>query len=72
MSAIREQKKDTSEYSASKAPDTREHGEETTSEPDTRLEPGGPLGTPEPTGMSALDPEDVPALDPGTVTPRPR
>ena len=53
-------KDDTSEYSSSKAPDTREHAEEKKSRPDDRLTPGGSLGTPGPTGMSALDRQEVP------------
>jgi len=48
-------KDDTAEYSSSKAPDTREHAEERKSQPDGRLIPGGPLGTPDPTGMEGLD-----------------
>jgi hypothetical protein len=55
-----EKKQDASEYSSSKAPETREEAEEQTSEPDSRLLPGGPLGTPYPTGMSALEHEEVP------------
>ena len=53
-------KDDTSEYSSSKSPETREHAEERKTKVDDRLEPGGPLGTPEPTGMSGLDREQVP------------
>jgi hypothetical protein len=56
-----ETKEDSSEYSSSKAPETREEAEEHTSEPDGRLLPGGPLGTPRPTGMSGLDREQVPS-----------
>jgi hypothetical protein len=55
-------KDDTSEYSSSKAPDIRDQAEEQTSQPDSRLLPGGPHGTPGPTGMSALDREQVPSL----------
>jgi hypothetical protein len=51
---------DTSEYSSSKAPETREHAEERKTKVDERLKPGGALGTPEPTGMSGLDREQVP------------
>jgi hypothetical protein len=72
MSANADQKKDTSDYSASKAPETREHADETESQPDRRLEPGGPLGTPAPTGMSGMDPRDVPALEDENAKPRPR
>jgi len=53
-------KDDTSEYSSSKAPETSEHAEERKTKVDERLEPGGPLGTPDPTGMSALDRDQVP------------
>ena len=53
-------KDDTSEYSSSKAPDTREHAEEQKTKRDDRLTPGGSLGTPDPTGMSALDRGEVP------------
>ena len=53
-------KDDTSEYSSSKAPQTRDHAEEHKTKVDERLNPGGPLGTPDPTGMSALDREQVP------------
>ena len=53
-------KDDTSEYSSSKAPETSEHAEERKTKVDERLNPGGPLGTPDPTGMSALDREQVP------------
>ncbi len=52
---------DTSEYSSSTAPETAAHAEELVSEPDTRLLPGGPRGTPDPTGMSGLDREQVPS-----------
>ena len=54
-------KDDTSEYSASKAPETRQHAEERRTTPDDRLQPGGALGTPDPTGMSALDRDTVPS-----------
>lgn len=53
-------KDDTSEYSSSKAPETREQADEKTSQPDDRLLPGGALGTPEATGMSGLDRAQVP------------
>ena len=56
-------KTDTSEYSASKAPETRQHAEER--EPreftDWRLIPGGKHGSPEPSGMNALHRRDVPS-----------
>lgn len=59
-----ESKRDTSEYSASKAPDTRRHAEERAAEDpvDWRLIPGGRTGSPERIGMDALEqsrqPED--------------
>jgi hypothetical protein len=53
-------KDDTSEYSSSKAPETKEQAEERKPTPDDRLLPGGAMGTPEPTGMSALDRDQVP------------
>ncbi|MEP6917695.1 MAG: hypothetical protein ABJC89_18740 [Acidobacteriota bacterium] len=62
-------KQDTSEYSASKAPETVEQTEEKKPPTDDRLQPGGAHGAAVPTGMSAMDPEDVPGLDPGTDTP---
>jgi hypothetical protein len=54
-------KDDTAEYSSSKAPDTQEHAEERTMDRDARLQPGGAHGTPDPTGMSALDRDQVPS-----------
>ena len=53
--------KDTAEYSATKAPDTKKHAEERQTVVDWRLIPGGVNGTPEAQGMSALDREDVPS-----------
>jgi hypothetical protein len=53
-------KDDTSEYSSSKAPETKAHAEEREPRRDERLLPGGAMGTPEPTGMSALDRDQVP------------
>ena len=52
---------DTSEYSSSEAPETAEHAKEIASHPDGRLLPGGRRGTPDPTGMSGLDREQVPS-----------
>jgi hypothetical protein len=62
--SMAEQKKkdDTSEYSSSKAPETREHAEERESKSDDRLIPGGGHGTAGPTGMSALDRDQVPGM----------
>jgi hypothetical protein len=54
-------KPDTSEYSATKAPETRTHAEERDSQTDTRLIPGGERGTPTPQGMAGLDRDDVPS-----------
>lgn len=48
--------KDTSEYSASKAPETKAEAEERVSQPDSRLLPGGAEPrTSAPQGMAALD-----------------
>ena len=55
MAEQNKKKEDSSEYSASKAPETKAEAEEKTSQPDERLLPGGPRGTPDPTGVSALD-----------------
>ena len=54
-------KPDTSEYSATKAPETREHAEEHDNTVDTRLIPGGaePRST-APQGMAGLDRDTVP------------
>ncbi len=51
-------KKDTSEYSASKAPETRKQAEENETVKDARLQPGGATGSPTPQGMAALDRQD--------------
>jgi hypothetical protein len=54
-------KKDTGEYSSSKAPDTRKHAEEREGNMvDTRLIPGGAHGSNAPQGMEALDRDAVP------------
>ena len=57
---------DTSEYSASKAPENREHVESTATTGDHRLMPGGRHGARAPVGMSELDHDKVPneARDP--------
>lgn len=49
---------DTSEYSATKAPETRREAEERESTPDMRLIPGGERGTPTAQGMAGLETED--------------
>jgi hypothetical protein len=51
---------DTAAYAPTKSPDTTEHAEEKTSQPDPRLHPGGAHGSPMPTGMEGLDRDDVP------------
>ena len=54
-------KKDTSEYSSSQAPDTRDHADEKAGNySDMRLIPGGAHGSDKPQGMDALDRESVP------------
>ena len=54
-------KKDTSEYSSSKAPETREHAEEKAGNyTDMRLIPGGAHGSDKPQGIDGLDRESVP------------
>jgi hypothetical protein len=63
-------KPDTSEYSSSKAPETREHAEERKGNlDDPRLVPGGARGTNHPQGIDALDRDTVPngAADPGVT-----
>jgi hypothetical protein len=60
MADVTKKDDDTSEYSASKAPETGEHAEERTTTVDERLQPGGARGTPEATGMSSLDRDQVP------------
>lgn len=54
-------KKDTSEYSATKAPETRKEAEERESTSDPRLMPGGEHGSPTAQGMAGLEDEGVPA-----------
>ena len=48
-------RKDTTEYSGSKAPDTRREAEERTGPSDERLQPGGARGSSADVGMSGLD-----------------
>ena len=54
-------KDDTSEYSASKAPETRREAERSSSRGDSRLIPGGRRGADAEIGMSAMDRSDVPS-----------
>jgi hypothetical protein len=54
-------KPDTSEYSASKAPETRREAEEATTTHDSRLIPGGDHGATVEIGMSAMDRSEVPS-----------
>jgi hypothetical protein len=54
-------KKDTAEYSATKAPETRKQAEEKTTVKDWRLQPGGEKGSPTRQGMAALDREALPS-----------
>jgi hypothetical protein len=57
-------KKDTSEYSSTKAPETRQEAEEKDGISDTRLIPGGAEPkTHTPQGMEGLDRADVPGMD---------
>ncbi len=53
-------KNDTSEYSASKAPETKVNAEERDAVHDPRLQPGGRHGTPVDPGMASLNRDDVP------------
>lgn len=52
---------DTTEYSASKAPETAAEAEEPTPYSDMRLIPGGRRGATAPVGMHAMDRDDVPS-----------
>lgn len=54
-------KEDTSDYSASKAPETRREAEERETTPDDRLMPGGAQGSAADVGMSGMDRKDVPS-----------
>lgn len=58
---------DTTEYSASKAPETAAEAEEPQTYSDLRLIPGGRRGARAEVGMSAMDRSDVPseAREPG-------
>jgi hypothetical protein len=53
--------KDTAEYSATKAPETKPQAEERVTTADHRLIPGGAHGAPALQGMAALDRADVPS-----------
>ena len=53
-------KPDTSEYSASKAPETKREAEEQETVRDFRLIPGGKRGSEQSIGMSAMDRDQVP------------
>lgn len=48
-------KNDTGDYSASKAPDTKDHATEQDTVHDPRLKPGGAHGAPSDTGMSSIE-----------------
>lgn len=48
-------RKDTTEYSGSKAPETRREAEEQNGPSDERLKPGGARGSSADVGMSGLD-----------------
>ena len=48
-------RKDTAEYSGSKAPETRAEAEEDAGQSDPRLQPGGPRGARADVGMSGVD-----------------
>jgi hypothetical protein len=62
-------KDDTSEYSSSKAPETRREAEEPDTFSDTRLIPGGAQPrTDTPQGMAGLDREQTPRADSRNVT----
>ena len=56
-----EKKTDTTQYSASKAPETRREAEERETIRDFRLIPGGRHGSHEAIGMAALERDDVPS-----------
>jgi hypothetical protein len=53
---------DTADYSATKAPENREHVESTAPVQDFRQKPGGAHGTPAEVGMSGLHRRDVPSM----------
>ena len=51
-------KKDTSEYSSTKSPETRPAAEERDNRRDSTLIPGGALGSPTAQGMAGLERDD--------------
>ena len=55
-------RKDTAEYSSSKAPETRAHAEERDGVKDMRLIPGGATGSPTKQGMAGLLDETTPKV----------
>jgi hypothetical protein len=57
---VDDKKPDTTEYSASKAPETKREAEERETVRDFRLIPGGKRGSEKAIGMSAMDREEVP------------
>ena len=61
-------RKDTAEYSSSKAPETREHAEERDGVKDMRLIPGGAMGSPTAQGMAGLHSETIANAPPETGT----
>ena len=54
--AGKDKETDTADYSATKAPENREHVESEWQSNDSSLKPGGPRGAPMDVGMSSLDP----------------
>lgn len=54
------EKKDTSAYSASKAPEVRKEAVEPLAFSDERLRPGGSHGSPADLGMSGIDADETP------------
>jgi len=54
--------RDTGDYSATKAPENREHVESTAPVRDSRQTPGGANPTPADVGMSGLHRRDVPSM----------
>jgi hypothetical protein len=62
------ERKDTTEYSSSKAPETRVHAEEKDGVKDMRLIPGGATGSPTQQGMAGLHNEPSPNKATGTGT----
>jgi hypothetical protein len=50
---------DTGDYSATKAPENREHVESKRQSNDSSLKPGGSRGAPMDVGMSSVDPDSI-------------